>query len=120
MYVLAEIATNAPDILIRVNFLLCFFEGCFDNYTVIGPYFKGEGVFFNATVTEGQCQSLCNANGSCHGFHHNSTSDLCELTVGYNSILSLSSGSGSYFHMRHCPKGNIKDISPSQVNIIIN
>ena len=118
MYVLAEKATNAPDILIRVNSLLCFFKGCFDNYTVIGPYAQGEGVLYQATVTEGQCQSLCNANGSCHGFHHNSDSDLCELTVGYNAIPSGSSG--SYFHMRHCPKGNIKDISQSQVNIIIN
>ena len=118
MYLLAELATNAPDMLIRVNPLLCFFKGCYDNYTVIGPHAQGEGVLYQATVTEGQCQSLCNANGSCHGFHHNSHSDLCQLTVGYNSIPSIYPG--SYFHMRHCPRGNIKDISPSQVDIIIN
>lgn len=78
--------------------------GCLDSYTVYDQSTKGEGIIHVDTQKEKQCKSLCNVNSVCQGFHHDTSDNTCELTVG--NIATYSGSSGSRFYQRHCPKGN--------------
>ncbi|XP_048739633.2 uncharacterized protein LOC125653974 isoform X2 [Ostrea edulis] len=84
----------------------CFFyqrhcpKGCFDAYTVVGPYRKSSAVYWENTLTVEDCEASCKADSFCEGFTYRTDNSLCQLATSNNEQFTFCSS--CYFHKRQC------------------